>query len=284
MPQIIQSEYNNNRGRLTILTPSEMLEVMPQHQRKERGVPVCDEWYGSNTSAECYRKALYGSQEYVEEVNRVMDQVSNAVNVETSAYEIDNAVVGFLPDVPSAIQNLPESMVMPIATQTDFAPITVFANPTMSAGVGNHAIMKRGAVICALILKLQAIRPVNLKVIVTGDGRKIPGNNHYIIVPVETRPLDVAQLSFMLCNPGWARHTYEYLSNVGGSTGAWDSLFKRHHSNAYSPEFHKDAIGFMQGDVEHDIYIPGLFLQDRLLKEPLKWIEETLARYAVADR
>lgn len=238
-----------------------------------------DSWHGGFNAADTYRKSIEGDESYIAKVEAMLEKVSAKVNVETSAYRIDNAIVGFAPDVPSAIIGVPECMITMEPTQSDMAPVTVWCNVTTSAGVSADNAAQKGAAVAALVLKLQALRPVALNVVIGLDAHNARGSN-FVIVPITSRPFSMAQLSFILCNPGWARHTYwTVCSGRYGYSHGWDAIFKRHNRDAWAKALADETLTYLSGDIEHDIYIPPLFLKDPLLENPVKWVEDTMARY-----
>lgn len=267
-------EFEGNRGNtLTVDGPQDLLANVADSYGG-------DSWYGDDSAQTVYHRATYGHEQFVADVEAMLESV-NAGLQPTSSYLLENSIIGFTPDVPSAVMNLPECMVQMTPTQSDFAPVTVWANTTMSGGCSRSMISKRGAAVAAMVMKLQALRPTTLKV-VTGLGGG-QGGNQFLICPIDSRPLSIAQVSYILCHEGFTRRNYSLLTAKLGANGGWDRMFGDFKHNAYHKELARQTIGFLGGDTEHDIYVPQLFLHDRLANDPVKWIEETLAQYRTQE-
>lgn len=238
-----------------------------------RGDGYMSSWYGSESFMDSLVSGSQGSDKFVAQSEAMLDQINARMAVQTAGMVMDNAMAGFVPDVPAAIMGLPESMINLVDTQADHAPVTVWVNTTMSGGFDAASIARRGAGVAALILKLQAIRPVQLNIMVSLS------RCNFVVCPIHARPLSIGQVSYLLCSAGWTRHVYSYLSAEHNAGGGWDSIFDAYGHDAQSAEYQKNMVEFLGGDVEHDIFIPPLFLHDQLAAKPAEWVAERLKRY-----
>lgn len=230
-------------------------------------------WHGNETAYQVFKAGAEGTNTYVPAVERLIEQVEANLATETQGYAIDNAVTGFLPDVVAAIQGHPEAMLQMVDLQADHMPVNVWCNTTMSGGFSTKEIAARGAAVAAFVMKLQAIRPVSLNVVV-GLSRC-----NYLVCPINTRPMSIGQISYLLCSGGWTRHVYKVLeANLGAGVG-WDKVFDAHGRKAYSQAYQEDGLKILGGDLKHDVFIPPLFLHDELAHKPVEWVSKTLARY-----
>lgn len=240
-------------------------------------------WAGGR-SKDVFTKATYGDDTYVKDVNEILEAIDATIDVQTASYTFDDQVSGITPNVPNAIMGIPESMVMMEPTQADFAPITLWVYSGMSAGSEQRDIVRRGAAITALVMKLQMIRPVMLKIV---DAIPEGKQDHFSVCPIASRPLSLSQVSYILCHAGFARHTYGIIDKWAeagqGDRIGWDNIFRAHGHNAQSPMLARDTIGFLGGDIEHDIYIPGLFLHDPLANDSINWIKTAIEKYRKPD-
>lgn len=232
-------------------------------------------WAGASAT-EAFRKGSEGDPQYVPLVESIMDKVDgHLADVNTGAVELEQAVVGIIPDVPSAIMNLPESMITLEETMNDRAPITIWVNTTISGGFGGEAIANRGAAITALLIKLQAVRPVRL-VGVTCYGAQ----SAYTLYPFHHTPMNMAQIAYCLCEAGWTRQQYPYFEKYHGGNGSWPEIFSAFgFGKVGSAEYHRHMIELFGGDVNHDVYVPEMFLHDELTTNPAKWVAERLKHY-----
>lgn len=238
-------------------------------------------WAGAS-AGEAFRKGAEGDTKYVPLVENMLDKVEAALaDVNAGATIMDNSVVGFMPDVPSAIMGVPESMITLEETSSDRAPITIWVNTTMGANWNAEQIAPRGAAVAALLMKLQAVRPVRL-IGVTCYGANGPRPSCYVVYPIASAPLSLAQISYVFCETGWTRQMYSMMDGREpfNGNGHWDQiLFGGFRRDTASPKYHKHMIALLGGDVEHDIYIPPLMNEDGMGNDAVKWVADKIKHY-----
>jgi hypothetical protein len=148
------------------------------------------------------------------------------------------------------------------------APLKIFVGVVTSAGTGQEYIEKRGRTILRLLQELQAERSVDL-ILYTEKGS--PSWEIYTTITCETRPLNVSQVGYALCDESFPRRLdFNAKSEALGWDGKWPKTYYRiDHS------LNRDAA---LGISQLDLHIPSLHLNDTIATSPEKWLQETLAK------
>lgn len=228
------------------------------------------EFYGTSHN-QAMSDLLKGNLPAAAKADALMDSLTDE-SMDTVGLRLDCSVAGFAPNVPAYLSGDPECMYAYDEVQSESAPIRIFASVCVSAGVGQEAIEKRGVTILALCQKLVQFRPVELYVYAD------IGQSNTAIMPVikiEASPLDMATATYALSSCGFLRRLCFRWANKNG----WDG-----HSWAWgkSPN-DTDALRKTRaalGLTDTDLHIPGTYLTDPLVNEPVKWINEQIAKYA----
>lgn len=251
-----------------------------------RAMPAsADHWHGNISAKESFRRGTFGDDKYTRKVDEFLDTIDNNIHVEDEGdRRWHRRPVGYFPSVPDAIRNSPNSMWLKSDDFGDRSPLTIWVVTTMSGGCSNEDIAKRGAAITALLVKLQQVRPVELKLVsLYGENQRWP--NQFIIVPMPSRPIMVSQISWCLCDPGWTRHTYNLWNPTYHGDGSWHGIFQHYRFNGNGeadPQYHKDMLKFLEpvGATPNDVLVPQLYLLDKCVSDPIGWVKEHLDRYS----
>lgn len=175
---------------------------------------------------------------------------------------------------------------------SDRAPVKVFACVTSSAWVGPEQLETRGAAIMAAVLSLQASHPVELFLYTDLCGRAdecvvnaFERFSSILITRIETQPLELSTAAWSLAHQGFARQIMfgPAYAKMGFNSG-WggDKLVGIEDiDNANSPrnKMMKEALGMN----DHDLMIPGAFISDLILSDPVQWVKNVLASYQLAE-
>jgi hypothetical protein len=182
-------------------------------------------------------------------------------------------IAGAFPCVPSFITGAPDSMYEQVSVPRDTTPIRIFASVCCSAGVEPETLEKRGVTLLALVRKLQAIRPVELWVycdIYGKGGAAIP------VIRIDTSTMDLTSASYALAHAGFLRQLcFAWGEDAGrGFDGGW-----AWNKDPRDPEAIKKTRAAV-GAREEDMLIPGAYLYDPLVQNPLAWLNEKIAFYS----
>lgn len=189
---------------------------------------------------------------------------------------LKSAVCGFVPNVPAAIQNHPEAFFTRVRdeAQSMNAPLSIYVETSISAGVSNYEIVNRGIAVLAFVLAMQNIRPVDLYVVYAAGECLNTG----IAVRIESRPLNLSVATWALTNFSFPRrlgfHSIKAVTKKHNRDIPW-AWGLAGHSKDYEASI-RDAFGLKPDDV----YIPGGHLYDTLmLKDPIAWVKQMLERH-----
>jgi len=195
-----------------------------------------------------------GDEAMVSKAEQLMEKLETDVQVDSS--EWSSAPFGVAPLVPAYLAGMPDSMRRRIHVQSDLTPVTVWYDLTASAGIRHEDMLSRGVAALALVLKLQTIRPVDLKLTSVFDGKSV------VVIDIETRPICLATLCYAMTNPLFFRRIIHALHGDSGIPVAKPSRIREH-----IPEIQPQ-----------DIVIPAILLRsnDDLLDKPVEWINREI--------
>lgn len=227
------------------------------------------DWRGGETYEDSRRLLIKGDTSNVAHASLLLDQLLDSVEVPVQLWQ--QSVAGYIPCVPAVLAGHPEAFLRPIDEESDSSPIRVYASVGCSAGISAADLTKRGIAILALVIKLQAIRPVELWV--TDDS----GGSNYALfscLRIETSPLDLSTAAYVLTSAGFFRNLCFEFNYAHGWSGAWAwGLDPR------NPESQRKTRALL-GLGDNDLWIPGAYFSDPLIQKPVEWINEQLQQFA----
>lgn len=177
-----------------------------------------------------------------------------------------SSVAGSRVVVPEFLRGLPTHMRRRVRSETAGRCIDIFVDISSSAGIDALDLVSRGCAIIALIETLQRCRvSVNLSIGMGCRSRSEPDREIWMVIPIESRPLDVSSASFVLAHPSFARNLcYRVLEKQNGCTLTWS-------------KFQNDDVAKRAylGLEEHDLFVSPAHLYDKLIiNDPKKWVED----------
>ena len=227
------------------------------------------EWTGGESFEDARRSLLTGKLEAAQAADKLIDKLAGeSVELETPQWQ--QSVAGYFPCVPAYVAGFPDAMWTQASVSSDRAPVRIFASVSCSAGVDASDMEKRGVAILALCQKLQSVRPVELFVFADMGG------NGYALMPcvkIETSPLDLASATYSLSAAGFLRQLcFGWVEGMGWGGGwAWDMDPRTTEAKR------KTRAALRMSDT--DLHIPGGYSEDPLIKNPVAWINEQVAKY-----
>lgn len=222
---------------------------------------------------------------------KVMQDVMASDIITLGRPEIVPAIVGSIPNVPAVLAGMPETMLTRSKTDaySASAPIRIFLDVGISAGVTVPQLIKRGVAALAFTMVMKQIRPIELYALInylpggcSGYGLNSNDVAAINIVRVETNPLDLGRSSWMLTDPAYART----LSFSTCAYMTWD-LHKMPRGDRWGVHWGYNSYPASEGYIEkvrkaldlqpQDIFIKGGALDDRLmLEKPVEWINRMI--------
>lgn len=230
------------------------------------------EWTGNESFADAKRNLLTGKLESAQAADKLIDKLTGE-SVELDTPQWQQSVAGYFPCVPAYVAGFPDAMWTQAIVSSDRAPVRVFASVCCSSGVDASDLEKRGVAILALCQKLQSVRPVELFIFADmGDS----GHALMPCIKIETSPLDLATATYTLSAAGFLRQLCFKWAQQYGWGGRWAWNMDPRDSTAQKKT--KQALRLN----DNDLYIPGGYSSDPLIKNPVAWINEQVAKYTTA--
>lgn len=183
-------------------------------------------------------------------------------------------VAGGSPSVPAYLAGDPRCMKRraPIIAS---APVRVFASIGCSMGIEADDVEKHGVLIAALVYRLALSRPVELYATTEYDVAPYSsGENILTAIKLATRPLNLSRITTMLAHPA-AQRTLMFAVSDTDNNHSIGWAFNKKPFEDNNTEFYKEAWQCRK----EDLFIPGVHLEDPLLRDPKGWLERTLALY-----
>jgi hypothetical protein len=230
-----------------------------------------DGWWGEDLKA-ALKHARLGDATLVPEAEKLVEQfMLDAPEVTRNCWQ--PSPCGAYPIVPEALAGIPTSMRRQNQVADDRAPIRIIVDLTVSAGIDHETIRERGAVLLAFVMMASKTRQLSLEVITGLDCNDASGA--LAVVPINTQPLDLAGACNALTSTAFFRrlmYNCSYRKIEAG--GGW--AFGRPESNN-SRCTHALCTRKALGLEDRDLLIGPLFMTDKMIKNPQKWLSERIA-------
>jgi hypothetical protein len=226
-------------------------------------------WFNYETLNQTLQFAQYGNDLLVPEAEKLLESIQD-VDGGTETNQWSSSSCGAYPIVPEYLNGSPTCMrqMLPVG---EISPVSIYVCTTSSAALDEEDFRKRGIAILALVIKLQAIRPVELYVTCESDGI---GGDVVQVIPIESKPLSLAHATYCLTSAGFARRlTYGISYERHGGTGCWGNMYNKLGS-AY-PEWLKGQLGCGKDD----LYIKSAHCSDAIISDPISWVNRELERF-----
>ena len=192
------------------------------------------------------------------------------------AWATINDVTGAYPDVGAYLAGHPLAMRRRTRIAKETAPLTVAVDLVSSGGIDSKMLVKRGALILALVRALSITRPVELWVGGSATPASMKGAWH-VWLKLDTAPLDLARAAHVMTSPAVSRGMiYATIEHEAGSSGG--SLHWPYRDHSWSRANMRPVLSraFGQADM---LTIAAPHSGDELIDKPEAWFERMLAEY-----
>lgn len=231
-------------------------------------------WFGHLTNAQCLDGMVAGEESLVPKAEELLDKIDAAV--ETPHSEWIPSIYGAYPIVPEFLANNPECMRHRTQVPTDAAPVSIYVSTTSSGSIDHNVMLARGVAILALVMKLQAIRPIDIYLLAETHGQT--DGELLQVIRIPTQPVNISVAAFVLSRVGWARHlTYNVARMVDKFNGSWprhynmgDSAWVRHVRETLNMQ-------------PHDLYIGAAREWDEMVLHPVEWVNSWVKKLALGE-
>lgn len=246
----------------------------PQRDYRAAQVKKRDRWSGNQTYAEARDNLFLGDPQALRESEKILEKLEGD-GLELAQAQWDNDRTGFIPCVPSFLAGSPDSMRRLTEFQSETTPIKIFNDVCLSAHFSSQELTKRGTAILALARKLQVIRPVELYLYASMYGKDSKDGHGACAIPVirlDTNPLDLTTASYAMANAGFLRQICFSWGDERGFEGSWAW-------NGYPGSNRPNLIKALKA-TETDLVIDGAYATDKLMNNPLEWVNDQVKKYA----
>lgn len=235
-----------------------------------------DSWSGNQTYSEAKTNLWRGDPEGNAKSQKLLDAIE-ADGIELAQSYWDNDRTGFIPCIPSFLAGSPDSMRRLQEMQSEATPIKIYVDIALSASFSSEQLVTRGAAILALSRKLQAIRPVEVCLFASlyGKASKKDGTGACAIpvIKIDTNPMDLTTASYAFTNPAFLRQICFGWAKQYGFDGRW--AWNEHPGYSTREKLRKFFLLS-----ETDMLIDGAYSTDELMRDPVKWVNDQVSRYA----
>lgn len=222
-----------------------------------------------------------GSQKHVAAVERIVEQMQDSNLFASGLPMLAPAVCGFIPNVPAAIAGHPEAMFTRQASdmQSMAAPIAIYVETCISAGVSDTKILNRGVACLGLALALSMFRPVELYAVYSGPPGDRRGAAFGNAVKIEFAAANLGIAAWCFTDPAYPRRlgfsSVLHYANSTNDSISWNWGLEP-TKKAYQDAL-REALG-MQAD---DVIIPGGYVLDTLmLNDPVAWVRKMIEQHS----
>jgi hypothetical protein len=235
---------------------ADVLAVSDPSKRHDAG------WVGE-TYAQTLERTKFGNLALIPKAEALLSQVEAELDNESPDWTYQ--VAGSYPDIPAFLSGDPECMRARITRPNEKAPVRVFVCTTSSAGVSADILLKRGIVALALVMQLvKQGRPIELWTYTKLDGNAKHDGSTCLMVRMPTAPVDMARIAHCLSACSFDRTlamSFGYAKT--GFCGGWASQ--------------RDARKLVNAGPS-DIVLGDAHYTDELITQPIKWIQNQLAK------
>jgi hypothetical protein len=234
-----------------------------------------------------------GSEKHVPEARKLLSKLMLQVETPTKVWRHD--VVGYFPDVPTALGGDPEAMWIQDTTTHDRSPLRVWLGVTSDWSITEDQLRRRGIALAAFAIAMSEVRPVIITCWVNRgeyrSGRHTPSwrtptvaekgeKGALISWDIKSSPLVLAQLLASTADPLITRH-------VGLPACTLLNPELTHPSAPFHPyQYAHNHAGMRAalGCAPADLYLPMIERDDPLLSDPVGWVRTNVAHYSNTDQ
>lgn len=236
---------------------------------------------GNTTLADAQAGMLKGNLSEVPAAEKLLDSLLDAP-VEFDVPQWELSVAGQMACVPAYLAGHPESMYRRVEVRSERAPVRIYASVCVSGGLSTDQLRQRGTSILALAMRLAEIRPVELHLF--ADMGNYGGSTAFMpVIRLDTSPLDLCAASYCLTHPGFLRQACftwaEWASKQTVGKG-WDGAWAW-NTDPNSAESLRKTRDLLKAGPD-DLVIPGGFAHDPMITQPVKWLNDKIAKYVNA--
>lgn len=233
-----------------------------------------DTEFMGGTKKEGLEHARVGNLKAVSKVESLWQELDE---IETPRPTWVPAITGPQVVVPAALSGIPTCMRRKTNERTEFAPVRIVMNTSVSAGIGADVIRRRGIAAIAFANKLSGYRPVELVGVHTHSLGRGGDSACVFVIPVGHSPINLAKACGLLASSQLYRGigfdlTYRYTDlHVGWIPWAW--------SAGQDHNLMEKNLRRVLGLKRSDVYLGSAYVGKKIDSNPKAWVESMVERY-----
>lgn len=237
------------------------------------------QWGGGSFDQAFARLKKGATEEYQKPIREMMEKIDARLQ-DRQRREYIRSPAGAFPVVAEVLQGDPMHMRRRQHVESDLAPVKIVCEVGVNAQVKTDSIIRRGAAVAALAMRLAETRPVELWAF---DGCRFsgvfPGRGSIdtaLMIRLETNPISISQLGAVFVDVGFAR---AIVFSVGRTQANVEnaSIDFVWGMQAHNPIRINRVREFLELKPE-DIFITGGSISEELeyMRDPVGWIAKHL--------
>lgn len=239
-----------------------------------------DRYWAGGAKSIGVEKLISGDNSRLAQAQAIIDKLDLAHIFSNDVPVLEPTVAGFIPNVPAAIAGHPESMFRRgfVESPSILAPLTMYIETTVSAGVTQEQLIARGVAVLAFVLAMETIRPVDLYTVSLISHNSRLGV-YGAVTKIASRPMDVGRAVWMLTDPNYARMLL--FTSAGEQhgldldSGPW--CFNSNPQDDIYVSKMRETLA-LQPD---DVFMKGGYLFDKLmLTDPVAWVSKMISEHS----
>lgn len=189
------------------------------------------------------------------------------------------SICGAYPIVPDYLIGLPESMRMQTPVDSDVSPIRIIMEPLVSAGVSDNELVRRGAAVTAMAMRLTEERPVELYVALAMRKSR---TDYCALIKMDTQPLDISVATAVFSSASFSRMI---AFNWTLAVGATQQHNIRWGLDSQPGKVREEAMRKVFNLEPQDIVLQGGYLTDAALmqRDPVQWVHNQIEKQRTLD-
>jgi hypothetical protein len=178
--------------------------------------------------------------------------------------------------IPEYLSGAPDHMRQRRRREVHVRHLSIYVSLVCSGGITSATMLKRGATILAYLDYLQR-SGVNVDLFLVADMYGDTGD-HTQVIRVESRPLNLSQVGFVIAHPAFTRHVTYGVGYKYGFNGSWSNTYAYECDYGSNGQKYADHMRERLGMQDHDVFIPPVFYYDNLIQKPQVWLKERIAQ------